>query len=558
MSILDFKTKNLAGDLASGAISALIAIPDAIASATLAGVSPTYAFNALMTGTPVGSLFSGSHFMNIGLTSAMMLAVADSLAGVSSDNFLTALFTLVVLTGLIQLSLGLLKMGKFTRFISNTVMVGFLTGVAVVVILGQLGDFTGYESEFSNTVASAIDTLIHPGEWDMPSLITGLVTVALILLLNRTRLRNFSVAIAMILASVAVVVLGISSVELVGDTNQISGSIPTPVLPDLSMIPGLALSAVALALLGLIQASGVSQSIPNPDGEYPDASKDFSGQGIANLVSGTFQGLPLGGSLGGTGIIMSTGAKSRWANIFLGIFVGVFVLLFANLVELVAMPAVAAVLIVVGIEIINMESVRDVWDVARSKRIIMVVTFVATLMLPIQQAIIIGIILSLLDYVYSSSQHINLYAIKITDTGDFRERSAPEKLPDNSVTILHARGSTYFAAARTIQDMLPSAKESHRSVVIVRLRGMAEVGTTMISIMERYAAELRANGGRLMLSDVHENVLAQLLRTETMESIPEDAIHMATDILGESTKAAYAAAQEWLAKSVSEPEEEIK
>jgi len=202
---------------------------------------------------------------------------------------------------------------------------------------------------------------------------------------------------------------------------------------------------------------------------------------------------------------------------------------------------------VVGIEIINTESVRDVWDVARSKRIIMVVTFVATLMLPIQQAIIIGIILSLLDYVYSSSQHINLYAIKITETGDFREEPAPEKLPDNNVTILHARGSTYFAAARTIQEMLPSAKESQRAVVIVRLRGMAEVGTTMISIMERYAAELRANGGRLMLSDVHENVLAQLLRTETTESIPEDAIHMATDILGESTKAAFAAAQEWLA-----------
>jgi SulP family sulfate permease len=245
MSFLDFKAKNMPGDAASGAISALIAIPDAIASAFLAGVNPTYAFNALMT---------------------------------------------------------------------------------------------------------------------------GLVTIGLILLFNRTRLKNFSVALGMILASIAVVLLGLTSVELVGDTNQISGSIPTPVLPDLSLITELALSAVALGLLGLIQASGVSQGIPNPDGEYADASKDFSGQGIANLVSGTFQGLPLGGSLGGTGIVISTGAKSRWANVFLGIFVGIFVLLFADLVELVAMPAVAAVLIVVGIEIINTEKVLDVWDVARSKR----------------------------------------------------------------------------------------------------------------------------------------------------------------------------------------------
>jgi SulP family sulfate permease len=555
MSFLDFKAKNLPGDAASGAISALIAIPDAIASAFLAGVNPTYAFNALMTGTPVGSLFSGSQFMNIGLTSAMMLAVADALVGISSENFLTALFTLTVLVGLFQLSLGLLKMGKFTRFISNTVMVGFLTGVAVVVILGQLGDLTGYESEASKTVAAAIDTLLHPGEWDIPSLITGLVTIGLILLFNRTRLKNFSVALGMILASIAVVLLGLTSVELVGDTNPISGSIPTPVLPDLSLITELAFSAVAIGLLGLIQASGVSQGIPNPDGDYPDASKDFSGQGIANLVSGTFQGLPLGGSLGGTGIVISTGAKSRWANVFLGIFVAVLVLLFADLVELVAMPAVAAVLIVVGIEIINTEKVRDVWDVARSKRVIMVVTFIATLSLPIQQAIIIGVFLSLLDYIYSSSQQVSLYALKLMEDGDFQEEPAPEKLEDSSVTVLHVRGSTYFAAARTIQEILPSAKEAQQAVVIARLRETDEVGTTIISVMERYAAELRANGGRLMLSDVHENVKAQLLRTETTEVIPEDSMFMATDMLGASTREALAAAQMWLAnKEVSTDE----
>ena len=147
MSFLDFKTKNLPADLVSGAVGALIAIPDAIASAILAGVNPTYVFNSLMTGTPVGSLFTGSQFMNIASTSAMMLAVADALVGFDDSEFLSALFTLTVMVGVFQLVLGLLKLGKFTQFISNTVMIGFLTGVAVLVILGQLGDLTGYESE---------------------------------------------------------------------------------------------------------------------------------------------------------------------------------------------------------------------------------------------------------------------------------------------------------------------------------------------------------------------------------------------------------------------------
>lgn len=117
MAILDFEAKNLPSDLIAGAVTALIAIPDAIASAFLAGTNPTYAFNALMTGTPIGSLFTGSQFMNIGLTSAMMLAVADAMTGIGKSQFLSALFTLTFLIGLFQVVLGLLKLGRFTRFI---------------------------------------------------------------------------------------------------------------------------------------------------------------------------------------------------------------------------------------------------------------------------------------------------------------------------------------------------------------------------------------------------------------------------------------------------------
>jgi SulP family sulfate permease len=548
MSILDFKTKNLPADLASGAVGALIAIPDAIASAILAGVNPIYVFNALMTGTPVGSLFTGSQFMNIASTSAMMLAVGDALVGFDESQLLSALFTLAVLVGVFQLTLGLLKLGKFTQFISNTVMIGFLTGVAVLVILGQLGDLTGYDSEFGSTVVAAIDTLIHPGQWDLPSIAVGAVTIALILLFNRTRLKNFSMALAMIIGSVGVYLLGLETVALVGDTTPVSGSIPTPVLPDLVLLPELALSAVAIGLIGLIQASGVSQSIPNPDGEYADASRDFSAQGIANVVAGTFQGVPEGGSLGGTGVTMSTGAKSRWANVFLGLFVAVFVLLFAFLVDLVAMPTIAAILIVVGIEIINSEEVGDIWDIQISKRLILVVTFVATLFLPIQQAVLIGVFLSFIDYIYSSSKDVHLIVLRPTETGTFMEEAIPSELSDNSVTVLFARGSIYFAAARTIQKMLPSAKKAQRAVVIARWRGNEQIGSTAITVLERYAAELRANGGRLMMSGVHENMKEQLLRTETTEAIPEDAIFMATATLGESTRAAVAAAETWLAE----------
>ena len=166
---------------------ALVAVPDAIASAILAGVNPMYGFNALIVGTPIGSLFTSSQFMNIGSTAAMMLAVGGIMTQFSGDEVLTALVTLTVLIGLFQLLLGVFKLGVFTRFISNAVMIGFFTGVATVLILGQLGDLTGFYSNYSNKVAQAVDLLFNLNQVDMPTLLTRLATIGVIVLLSRTK-----------------------------------------------------------------------------------------------------------------------------------------------------------------------------------------------------------------------------------------------------------------------------------------------------------------------------------------------------------------------------------
>ena len=142
-----------------------------------------------------------------------------------------------------------------------------------------------------------------------------------------------------------VLLLGLDSVELVGDSFEISAAIPTPALPSLAMVGTLLMPAISIGLLGLIQAAGITETIPNPDGEYPDASGDSAGRAYQYRLR-LVQGLPLGGSLGGTSIMLSAGAKSRWANVFMGLFVGCFVFFFADQVEKVAVPAIAAVLIV--------------------------------------------------------------------------------------------------------------------------------------------------------------------------------------------------------------------
>jgi SulP family sulfate permease len=545
-SFLDFDARNVPSDIGASITMALVAVPDAIASAILAGVNPIHGFNALIVGTPVGSLFTSSQFMNIGSTVAMMLAVGGALTAFQGDDRLTAMITLTVLIGLFQLLLGVLKLGVFTRFISNAVMIGFFTGVATVLILGQLGDLTGYSSDYGNKVMQAVDLLLHPGGVDGPTLLTGLATIAIIFLLARTRLRNYGLAIAMLVTSLAVLLLNLTSVSLVGDSYEIAGAIPTLGMPSLSMVGALLMPAVAVGLLGLIQAAGISQNVPNPDGKYPDPSGDFVGQGIANLGAGFFKGLPVGGSLGGTSITLSAGARSRWANVFMGLFVAVFVLFFGDQVERVATPAIAAVLIVAGFQTFKFEVLEDIWDVSMSSRVVMLVTFLATLVLDIQQAIFLGVFLSILDFVYTSAQDVEVVELVPKEAAVLEQQPVPSTLTDNSVTVVGAWGTLFFASVRTLEELLPDPSTARRAVVILRLRGRSQIGSTFLLVLERYAAQLRAGGGKLMLSGASPRVMEQLAKTEFFDTIPEQDVYPATDTLGESTLAAIAAAEKWL------------
>ena len=542
------QSKNLAADAIAGFTNAVVNIPDSIAAAILAGINPTYAFNAIMVGTPIGALFTSSEFMSLGPTSALMLIVGGILAGYSADTAVTAMVTLTVLVGIFMLIMGLLKLGSITRFISNAVMVGFLNGLAVLIILGQLGDLTGYASDAGNRLTQTLDLLLHPTGIDPQTTAIGVITLLVIILLTRTRAENFSLVLAMVVGSALVLILGWSSVEVVGDIAAITGGLPSLSLPDLSLVLGLIPGALAISFIGLIQGAGVSQGIPNPDGNYPNTSRDFSGQGIANTVTGFFSGLPVGGSLGATSVVVGAGARSRWANIFTGLFFAILILLFGSLVELVAMPAVAAILIFAGYQIIDPVEIMQVWDTSWAARLVMVFTFMVTLVLPIQFAVLSAVLLSFLFHVIASASDIKIVELVQDEEGDFEVRTPPDELPSNKATLLTIRGGKFFAAAYKIADLIPSAIEAQNAVAIIRLRGKDSIGSTFIQMVERYSADIEKNGGKLMLSGVSDKVYDQLEKTEIVELLGEENIYLESSKLLYSSKRALKAANDWLAE----------
>ena len=333
-----FQRKTLREDGVAGLVLGVQSVPDGLAGGLLAAVNPLYGLYAYMVGTFTGALLTSSAFMAVQATGAMAIVVADVGEVHGADDPSRALFTLAILTGVVMLIAGLFQLGSILRFVSNAVMVGFINAVGINIVLGQFGSFTGFESDAGNRVLRAVDTIFSPLQLHWPTVLIGVATIVLIVSLERTRLGPLGMVLAIVLTSAVVALFGMDEVAQLRDIAEVPRSLPLPRLPDLSLMPALLVPAAALAFVGLVQGAGISANFVNPDGNYPDASQDFIGQGAANVAAGFLQGMPVGGSMSATALVTSAGARSRQANVIAGMVIGLVILIFGGAVGLVAMP----------------------------------------------------------------------------------------------------------------------------------------------------------------------------------------------------------------------------
>ena len=554
--------RHLTADLIAGLTFAVVNVPQAMAHTLLATVNPVLGIYTLMVAAPLGAVFASSVFMNVSTTGALAVAAAAALEVVGAGQQAQALVALVMMVGVIQLLAGLFRLGFLIRFVSNSVMTGFLNGVAVLIILGQLGDLTGFSSSFSNRVLQTLELMLRPTHINLPTTIIGLLTLGLMVLLLATPLRKFAFLIAIVastllLAVLSLPVLGTESsfgaVQTVGDISAIPRTLPSLMLPEPALLLKMLLPAFSIAIIGLIQGAGVSQAYPNPDGKYPNVSRDFLGQGVANMGVSLVGGIPGGGSISGTALIMGAGAQSRWANIFAGVFVAVVVLVAAPLVEMVPMPALAALLIVAGFQGLRIPQAITVWNTGKVTAVVMIMTFVATLMVPLQYAVLVGIVLSILLHVFRQSNKVTVTQIVLVPGGLPEERPAPKELPSNQLTLLWVQGSLFFAAAKAVEELLPAVDQTDHAVVAIGLRGKSEIGSTFITVLQRYAQALQSRNSKLLLVGVDPAVRSQLAKTGVLTLIGEENVFLATPQLGEAMNRAVAAAHAWLGQQPDGP-----
>jgi sulfate permease, SulP family len=539
--------ETLRQDAVAGVALGVVSVPDGLAAGLLAGVNPVFGLYAYMVGTASGALVTASSFMAVQATGAMAIIIADVGAIHTAEDPGRALFTLSILTGVLMVVAGLLRLGSVLRFVSNSVMVGFINAVGINIVLGQLDNFTGYAANGPNRVVRALDTLLHAGRLHLPTLAVGAATVGLILVLERTRLGPLSLVVAVGLTSGVVAVVGAEGVSLLRDVADIPNSLPRPEMPLFSAIPVLLLPAFALAFVGLVQGAGISANYPELDGSYPDASRDFTGQGVANIASGLLQGMPVGGSMSATSLVKTAGARSRRALFIAGAVMAVVVLLLGSVVGYIAMPALAGLLMLIGVRTVKPHQLRSVWMTGTVQAVVLAVTFVLTMLIPLQYAVVVGVGLSVILHVIRQSNQITITRFRFDDDGEVVETDPPADVPPNEVIVLQPYGSLFFASAPVFETRLPNVTAASRnSVVILRLRGRTDLGTTFMDVLRRYAGSLQTVGSKLVIVSANERIHEQLQVTGVIAVIGEENVYTGDERIGAAVRRAHGEAREWV------------
>ncbi len=544
--------KSLRADMVAGLPGAIASVPDGMAAAVLAGVNPVQGLYASFAGPVAGGLTSSTRLMVITTTSAAALAAGSALQSVPAGQRPEAIPLLVILVGLVLAAAGLLHLGRYTRFVSYSVMIGFLTGIAVNIVCGQLGDLTGVAATGDFPLAKAVDVLSHPGRINLASLFAGLGALAILFGLARTRLAVISALGALVIPTVVVALAGGQSVTRVGDAGDIPRGIPLPHLPDIRFLSfSLITGALAIAAIVLVQGAGVAEAAPNPGNVPSDSNRDIIAQGAGNLASGFLRGSLVGGSVGQTALNVTAGGRTRWAAIWSGIWMLVILAIFSGLVARIALPTLAAILIFAAVGSLKPREIGTILRTGRTSQVAVITTFGATLFLPVAAAVGIGVALSLLLQLNQGAMDVTVVELIPRDDGRFEEHKPPATLTSHQVVVLDVYGSLLYAGARTLQARLPDPAGAQAPVVVLRLRRRTSLGATFVKVVTDYADRLASAGGRLYLSGLEPGLTELLTRSGHLHG-PIRTFE-ATALVGESTLDAYLDAEAWL---VTQPADE--
>jgi SulP family sulfate permease len=513
----------------SGLTVAAVALPQGIAYALVAGVDPKFGVYSAIVVTAVASVFgSSSHLIN-GPTSAISLLVFSSLAFIDPENhtaLFEALFVLGVLVGVIQILIAVLKLGDLTRYISESVIIGFMLAAALLLAIGQLANAVGVKDKGNGHMQVLYReylTLFHGDKINLRALLLSVTAVVLAVLLRRLVQRFGWPQIDLLtVLVVAAVVAYAASWSIPGSDGKTAVSVaakvpqglPAPHIPvvDVHSLAELSQGALAIAFIGLIEALSIAKAIAHQTQQKIDYNRQILAEGFANLIGGFFQSLPGSGSLSRSAINFHAGAVTRFSGIVAAATVAAALLLFAPLLHYVPQAALAGLLIITAIRLVDFKRPISTVKASRYDAGLVIVTAFTGVLIDLDKAVLLGIALSILLFVPRAAK---LTAAELTVTP---ERVVRERIPtdpvDPSTVIYDLEGELFFGAAPELDRYFDTLRARIRTgevkFVVLRLKRVRHPDAVSIERLEHFLREENGHGVTILLAGVRPDTLRVL------------------------------------------------
>lgn len=543
-------TRNsLASDFIAGLTGAVIVLPQGVAYALIAGLPPEYGLYTAIVTPVIAGLFGSSLHLVSGPTAAISIVVLSVVSNIfppDSLEFIPAVLTLTFLTGLIQLALGLARLGTLVNFISHTVVIGFTAGAAVLIASSQMKYVLGLpvptNSSFIQTWTALAQQL---GATNFYALSIAIATVLSTLFLKRINPRLPTMLFGMIMGSLLCWLIdgGSQGVPLVG---SLPGGLPGFTVPDFSFdtINALLSGAVAVAILGLVEAVSIARAIAIRSGQRIDGNQEFIGQGLSNTVASFFSCYPGSGSFTRSGVNYEAGAQTPVAAIFAALILVLILLLIPEVTSLLPLPAMAGAILLIAWGLIDIRHIRHILRHNSQETLILLVTFISTLVIELEFAIYLGVILSLVLYLRRTSRPrlMEVAPRNLTPALDLRSVARYNLATCPKMKIVRIDGSIFFGATDYIQQSLKefSANMSRGNYLLIVCSGINFIDMTGAEMLIQEIARLKTEGIAVKFCALKNTVKDELVSSGYWEALEpgnfydteEEALATITDDLG--------------------------
>lgn len=532
----------------AGLSVAALSLPQAMAYAMIAGLNPVYGLYTGIVSTIVSTFTGVSSYMIVGPTNIVAVTLAGTLSSMNITdpaNYLQGVLIITLLTGIIQILIGSLKLGYLVNFVSSSVISGLTYGVALIILTGQLIKFLGLNiSSGNNVVTTLYQVITNISQTNLYSLLFGLLAITAIILAKKYLPQIPSYLAAVVLSVVVVYFFNLTEeLQIVGTMQS---SIPKFSLFsfDLSLISRLLSSAFSLAIISCVQILSIVKMIEKTAGEEAEINKEFIGQGITNMVCSFFNSFAITGSFTKSFANYEAGARTRVSELISGVAVLLLVVLLAAFVKYIPIPTLAGIVIYVAFSMFSLDEIKKNILTTEFDAIIFIITFLTTILTPrLDYAIYLGVVMSAV-LVLKNTSELEYSHIKYEEEEEqFVTHQSVDKVEDDDYIIINLTGTIHFNAAENLKEELNKSYMQNK-VFIIRMRRIDNIDLTVIEEVDKFIDKVQQSGGKIILSGVKEKIYNSLKSYGLIDKLKEEDVNFYNENLYSSTKSAIKNVQE--------------